>query len=80
MERGKGPTPRGPAPVADGVVRKFRERIANSRFVDDPVMELCADLGRELAEPVERMQKENSLTQVRKFFNQVRVLQNQARS
>jgi CRISPR type III-A-associated protein Csm2 len=66
--------------VADGVVRRFKVQIADSRFVDDSVMALCADLGRELAQGVGGMQRENSLTQVRKFFNQVRVLQNQARS
>jgi CRISPR type III-A-associated protein Csm2 len=43
-------------------------------------MRLCEKLGRSLAGGIKSMQRDNSLTQIRKFFNQVRVLQNQARS
>ncbi len=70
----------GPPPAADSAVRRFKEQLSQARFVDDCVMELCEGLGRELARGVGAMQRENSLSQVRKFFNQVRVLQAQARS
>lgn len=83
MQQGRGPVAGrgGPPPSASAsAVQKFKERVVHCRFVEDSVMELCVDLGRELAQQVSGMQRENSLTQVRKFFNQVRVLQNEARA
>jgi CRISPR type III-A-associated protein Csm2 len=83
MQQDRSSAPRRPGgapPAQDGAVRRFKDEIGKCRFVDDPVMKLCSDLGRELAQGVSGVQRDNSLTQVRKFFNQVRVLQGQARA
>lgn len=76
--RGSSP-PRGPAGPREAVVlQEFKRAIATQSFVSEPVMDLCERLGLELREEVGTRHRENSLTQVRKFFNLARVLEQQS--
>lgn len=56
----------------------FKEAIASKRFIDDEVMRQSEKLAEKLTERIDESKKENSLTQVRKFYNQVKVVQQQA--
>lgn len=66
----------------DQTMAKFKELIQSKGFKDDKVMELSDELGKSLAGGSqgrgERDGKETTKTQVRKFYNLVRVAQTSA--
>ncbi len=53
---------------------QFQRAIAQKSFIDDEVLSLSEKLAQELIRGISGMKKENSITQVRKFYNQVRVV------
>jgi CRISPR type III-A-associated protein Csm2 len=57
------------------ILEKFKVLIKNKSFIDDEVMSLSKDLGESLSKDEE---KENTKTQIRKFYNLVKVAQNSA--
>ena len=82
---GQRPGGRGPEePRQNEALARFQLLIKNQRFTDDEVMRLTDDLGKSLAfNPQgrgEREGKENTRTQVRKFYNLVRVTNTSASS
>jgi len=62
----------------DAALRDFKEKIKSKGFTDDEVMSLAEKLAQEFAKDIEKEKGDNSLTQVRKFYNQVKVVQQQA--
>ncbi|HWQ35308.1 MAG TPA: type III-A CRISPR-associated protein Csm2 [Blastocatellia bacterium] len=57
-------------------LQKFRQLIQTRSFTDDEVLEHAQALGRELASYRPRGEKSDSRTQVRKFYNLIRVANN----
>lgn len=72
-DRGTGQ--RGPSPA----IIKFKETIRAKGFTDDEVMNQSETLAQSfIAHGGPDKEKENSLTQIRKFYNQVKVVQGKA--
>lgn len=74
------PRPQGQGVQGGGTsaLRDFKEKIRSRGFTDDDVMSLAEKLAQEFAKDIEKEKGDNSLTQVRKFYNQVKVVQQQA--
>lgn len=70
-----GPGHQGPSQA----IAKFKQAIASKGFTDDEVMRQSEELAKSFIKSGNKEgEKENSLTQVRKFYNQVKVVQQKA--
>jgi CRISPR type III-A-associated protein Csm2 len=58
-------------------LEEYREAIKANSFSDESVMRLAEGLACSLTRGIGAIKKENSRTQVRKFYNQVRVIERQ---